>query len=354
MSRALLAIVLILVAAATGRSQPYSDAVKQLAARIASEIPPKTTVAPFLENRSSLAAADLESIRGALDQQLRTAGLEIGESDLKLRLTVSENASEFLIISEINGTVFIAGWKRPAPAAAQYTISVHVAPIWQQRTPVLDLTLFNNGMNMVVLEPERTAEYTRNGDDWHLDRATPLTLTRPTARDPRGRLIGSPPAVDASMPSRGEPGPADVPYRWVPGRNYFESADRGNFFTSAQLSSGTLLAGTDGRTRWFPAQKNESALTINDWGSDIAPIASACGSKTQVLATAPVVDGAPDRLQAFEFTGAAFAAVTEPVLLAGPVTALWPAESPDQVTMVVQDRQTGMYEASRVTLACAK
>ena len=306
------------------------------------------------ENRSSLAAADLESLRALLAQELRADGVEIGESDTKLRLSASENMTDFLLISEINGSVLIASWKKPPPAAAQYTISVHVAPIWQQRAPILDLMLFNSGMSMIVLEPERTVEYSKNGNDWHLDRAAPFSVARPAARDPRGRLVGNPPNVDVSAPSRNEPPPAAFPYRWAPGRNYFENADRGNFFTVAELSSGTLLAGTDGRARWFPAQKNEPALTINDWGSDIAAIASACGSKTQVLTTAPVVDGAPDRIQAFDFSAASYAPVTEPALLPGPVTALWPAESPDQVTMVVENRQTGMYEASRVTLLCPK
>ena len=350
MNRVLRAVVLTLLATIPGGCQPYSDAVKQVAARLAAEIPAKTTVAVSFENRSSLAAADFESVKGAFDQQLRGAGIDNGESDVKLHLTVSENTSEFLIISEINGAVTIVNWKKPPPLTTQYTISLHVTPIWQQRAPILDLVLAGSGLNMTVLEPERTVEYSKNGDDWQLDRALPFAPSGATARDPRGRLIGSPPNLAISTPSKSE----FAGFHWAPGRNYFENADRGNFFTTAELSSGTLFAGTDGRTRWFPSSKTEPALTINDWGSDIAAISSPCGSKQQVLATAPVVDGAPDRIQAFEFTGTAFVPVTEPKQLSGPVTAFWPAESSDQVTMVVENRQTGTYEASRVTLVCAK
>jgi hypothetical protein len=123
------------------------------------------------------------------------------------------------------------------------------------------------------------------------------------------------------------------------------------FYTAAQIADGELLAGIDGHTRLF-APRGEAVLTIDNWGSDIAAIASECGGKIQVLATAPDTDGAPDQLQAFEFSGAVYVAISERLPLAGPVTALWAAESPDRVTLVVHNRQTGMYEASRISLSC--
>jgi hypothetical protein len=284
---------------------------------------------------------------------LRADGAELGQSDTSLRVSVSENPSDFLLVARFNAQVLITTWKRPPPAPKEYAISLRIAAVWQQRTPILDLLLFNNGAGMIVLEPERIAQYTRNGGDWRFDRATPVTLSRPAPRDPRGRLVGAPPAVDVSEPGHNGAEPARFPYHWVAGRNFFEGGERGNFFTAAELPAGTLLAGIDGRARWY-TQKPEPSLLISDWGSDVAAIASNCGSKMQVLATAPVTDGAPDRLQAFEIAGASYAAVTEAVLLPGVVTALWPAESPDQVTMVVENRQTGMYEASRISLVCSK
>jgi hypothetical protein len=123
------------------------------------------------------------------------------------------------------------------------------------------------------------------------------------------------------------------------------------YFSAAQTADGELLAGLDGHTRLY-TERGEAVLTIDNWGSDIAAIASECGSKRQVFATAPGADGASDQLQAFEFAGANYEAVSEPLPLPGPVIALWTAESPDRVTMVVHNRQTGMYEASRLSLSC--
>jgi hypothetical protein len=198
-----------------------------------------------------------------------------------------------------------------------------------------------------VLEADRVVQYSKAEGQWRIEKQVSLTFTQPMPRDPRGHITGTSPAIQVSAP--GHNGPDSL--RWVAGRNYRDADERGMFFTAAPIADGELLAGIDGRTRLY-TQRVEAVLTIDDWGSDIAAIAGECGSKTQVLATAAGTDGAPDHLQAFEFTGAAYAAVSERLPLAGPVTALWSAESPNRVTMVVHNRQTGMYEASRISLSC--
>jgi hypothetical protein len=73
-----------------------------------------------------------------------------------------------------------------------------------------------------------------------------------------------------------------------------------------------------------------------------------------VLVTTPATDDSQDHLQAFEVSTGTDSPASEPLLLPGSVTALWPSESPDQVTLVVHNSQTGMYEASRISLACAQ
>jgi hypothetical protein len=168
-----------------------------------------------------------------------------------------------------------------------------------------------------------------------MDRATNTAPNTPVSREPRGRIA------------------ADETDRWVPGRNYMDGGERGYFYTKAEIGFGTLVAGIDGRTRLY-GPRPEPALVINNWGSDIVAIESNCGSKKQVLATAPTTEDSHDRLQAFEVSAGSYAAVSEPLPLAGPATVLWPSESPDQVTLVVHNSQTGMYEASRISLACAQ
>jgi hypothetical protein len=42
------------------------------------------------------------------------------------------------------------------------------------------------------------------------------------------------------------------------------------------------------------------------------------------------------------------------MILTGPITALWPAETAGQATLVIRNSKTGNYEASRLGLACAE
>ena len=313
--------------------QGLSDAARQIAAKISGQSPAHATLSLSTENRASISAGEAEAIRGLLEQSLRAAGLEIGESESKLRVTISEDAERYLLVAQLGNQVSMASWKKPPPGPAQFSVSIKRAPVWEQRNPILDIALPADGVTMEVLEPDRVAEYKKENGRWLFSRAIPNAAPI-ASRDPRGRF-----------------GEESSPYRLVRGRDYFEGSERGFFYTMADTGGGQLFAGVDGHTRLF-LQKSEPVLVINDWGSDIAGITSDCGSKRQVLATAPTLDESQDHLEAFEFAGGSYAAVSEPLFLAGPVTALWPAEAPNQVTVVVHDKQTGMYEASRVTLAC--
>lgn len=325
--------VLLLLPLALG--QPANEAAKQLAAKIVTQVPAHSTLMLSFENRASLEGGEVDAIRAVVEQQLRAAGLDVGDSETKLRVTISEDPLRYLLIAQIAGQVAIVSWKKPPAAAAEYRTIIKRTPVWEQREPVLDMSLTNDGATMVVLEAERSVEYKKDNGRWQFLRATPVT-SAVVSRDPRGRLAET-----------------GSPYRLVSGRNYFNGGARGEFYCEAQVQAGTLITGVDGHARLY-AQRAEPLLIVNNWGSDIAAVTSDCGSKRQVLVTAPTVDDSQDHLQAFEFTGATDAAVSEPLLLAGPVTALWTAETPGQVTLVVHNKQTGMYEASRVSLSCAQ
>ena len=61
-----------------------------------------------------------------------------------------------------------------------------------------------------------------------------------------------------------------------------------------------------------------------------------------------------DQVQAFEMVSGQPVARSEALPLPGSVTALWPAETAGQATLVVRNSKTGNYEASRLALACAQ
>jgi hypothetical protein len=90
---------------------------------------------------------------------------------------------------------------------------------------------------------------------------------------------------------------------------------------------------------------------VEGWGSDVAPI-QACSANPTVLATS--AGNHEDALEAFEIAENELISVSDPMRLPGPVTALWPSETLGEVSVVVRNRETGMYEASRVAIACTE
>lgn len=315
--------------------QTSSDAVKQVAGKILAQAAPHSNVSISFENRSSLEAGDAGAMKASLEQQLRAGGLELSESDTKLRVTLSEDPARYLLVAQLGPDVAMSSWGKPPRPAVEYRIALKRTPVWEQRDPILDVKMSNGGSSMTVLEPGRVVQYTKKDNAWQMDHATNAAPSLPATRDPRGRF---------------DPDAAD---RWVAGRNYMDGGERGFYFTRADTGGGTLLAGIDGHTRFY-GQRPEPLLVINNWGSDLAAIESNCGAKKQVLATSAASDESQDHLQAFEYSTGSFSPASEALPLPGPVTALWPAETPDQVTLVIHNRQTGVYEASRVSLACAQ
>ena len=323
----------MLLATSAAWGQAPFDEVKQLAARIAAQIPAHATVALSFENRSSLSADDANRVRVSLEQQLRASGLDFGESETKLRIVASEDPDRYLLIAQTGSGVAMVSWNKPPRIASEFPMTIRRTAMCQQREPILDVRSSNGTLQ--VLEPSRLVQYIKKDGAWQMDHATNTPPDGPVSRDPRAQ-IG-----------------ANGADRWVPGRDYMDGGERGFYYSKAVTGFGTLFAGTDGRTRLY-GQKPEPLLVINNWGSDIVEIDSDCGAKKQVLATAPTSDDSQDRIQAFEFSGASYAAVSEPLPLAGLVTALWPADSPDSVTLVVHNNQTGTYEASRISLVCTQ
>lgn len=304
-----------------------------MAERIFETYPARSTVALSIENRSSLQGRDVDEIRSSMEGLLRGSGIELGESETKLRITISEDPTRYLLIAPAGTQAIIVGWKKPPATTAEYRVAIKRSPVFEQRDPILDVKLSTDGQEMQLLETDRTVEYKRAEDRWQFIRATPAAAPV-IARDPRGSF-------------------AEISYRMVHGRNYFDTGEFG-IYTVADTGAGTLFTGVDGQARLYIGTV-EPVLTIRNWGSDAAAIASNCGSKKQVLVTAATAaDDAPEHVQAFEFSGSAYSPVTDPLPLPGPVTALWQAEAADQVTVVVHNRQTGMYEASRLSLSCAQ
>lgn len=311
------------------------DAAKRLLARL-----PKGNAAALVwQNLSTMPAEEVERIRRTIE-----SGVELQATGTELRITLAENPRGYLVVAEAGrGAVWMETWVRPTAAIEKPSYHLVRTLLWEQTTPILDIAVDRD--RLYVLEPLRVT-----GKDV---KPTALTLPRPMPRDPRGRIeVSGNDAVRILLPGVRCAGVlAKLPCMiarepWiVAARNYFEGL-WGRFYTSAEVSGVVFQAETDGRTRVYSGI-GDALRVIEGWGSEIAPIESACG--THVLASLET-----DQLQAFQYAGGNIRATTVPLVLDGPVTALWPSEKKDQVTVIVNNRTTGNYEASRVAISCTQ
>jgi hypothetical protein len=110
-----------------------------------------------------------------------------------------------------------------------------------------------------------------------------------------------------------------------------------------------VFATADGRVQ---DRSGQPVAGSEGWGSDIAGIDDPCGTGSVLIA--PSMSTEREEVRVYEVTNGQATAVSDPIALPGPVTALWPSESRGQATLVVRNPQTGEYEASRLGLACTE
>lgn len=323
-----------------------------------------------------MAPVYLSTFRGALEEELRKAGLPMTttQPDTRLRVTISENARGLLLVAELlsgeNRAVVMQPWIAPPAAETKPRLRILRRPVLDQPEPILDLLLVNSESELLVLTPTTVSSYRMTDGKWMPTSVAGLSLTKPPARDPRGRIESAlggfrvylpdttctgalQPSLAVSCTSGNgawpvSPRDSSFVARWVTDRNVLESPS----------FQGAFYGGADG---WFSTvdhrildRAGNSLAVTEPWGSDFANIENSCGQNPTIVASGAGDNPDHDQAQAFEIAGNRAAAASEPITLPGPVTALWPAESSGQVTLVVRNSKTGNYEASRLGLACAE
>jgi hypothetical protein len=343
-------------------------------------------------NASSLGAAELGQARGAFEAALKEAGLRVSDVApvAELRLTLSENQSQYLLVEEARKgderQVWLAAWKRSEPAAASLPgMALDRKLVWEQEEQILDVAFPAAGM--LVLSPSRVALYTqRENGSWVPQQAVPLAPGKPWPRDLRGRLRVTGASFQVFLPGMAcggavEPSlsiecrAGDEPWVLESGRrttllanfaatrNHFDGRVAtgtglkktiGPFYSAASAGEQNrplwLLAMLDGRTQIFDAGLDPVGA-IASWGSDIAGTEASCGGGSQVLAMRPGDAGEPDAIQAFAIVNRAARPLTAPVEFAGPVTALWRLSATSSLA-VARDLLTGRYTAYVITVVC--
>ena len=361
---------------ATAAAQSPADAAMQLAPRISSQLPRRTTVSLEVQNLAAVAPAVLSSFHNALDGEMRKAGLAMTatQPETRVRVTISENSAGLLLVAEIlsatSRTTIMQPWVAPPAAESLPRVKILRKPIWDQPEAVLDLLLFDGGSALLVLSPYAVSSFRMSDGKWLLTGAAPFSLPRPPARDPRGRIQNAlngfrvylpgttctgalqPTLTVACAPGNDawpvNPRDASFVARWVTDRNVLESP---GFQTAFYAEAVGFFSTTDHRI----IDRAGSALALpEDWGSDFASVDSSCALNPTALAAGSVDTPGRDQVRAYEITSGRAIPVSDPMTLPGPITALWPAETAGQATLIVRNSKTGNYEASRLGVACTE
>jgi hypothetical protein len=390
---AVLSALLILLPWDAWAADDMAGAVRELARRTAAFAGRGEPVSVSWRNLSTLASGDFNQARTIFEGAVREAGGRVSENSdrpgglsypVDARLTLSGNVSQFLLVEEArkgdDRQVWIASWKRPAPTAAPAgsTLSLEKKLIWEQAEQILDVVMLAG--DVLVLSPSGVTLHGSRQEDARL---TPLGAW---PRDLRGHLRvngggfqaylpgmacigGSAPSLTMECHPSDEPWTLDEGGRGVllagftPGRNHFDgrvSTSNGAhktlapFFSAASAEeSGRpyfLLAMLDGRTEIFDAALDPVGSVVL-WGSDLAGTEAHCGGGSQVLATKAGEGREPDAIRAFGLVSRTPVALSAPLDLPGPVTALWSLGG-NAALAVVNDLAAGRYQAYVITVNC--
>ena len=379
-----------------------ADAARQLAHKIAAASGPGA-FALEVTNRSSLDDKSVREVRSALEAQLHVEGVQATKAEQALgtiAVVLSESLREYVWTAEIaiggdEKKIALISLPR-APTGTQFTAALPIVLkttlLFSQEQAVLDAALVEvpGGSRLIVLNNEMVAIYRHPGATpvgrWELETSLPVAHARTFPRDQRGLLLlrrdhlfdvylpGTFCRTNSSTPLTLACNDTDDPWPLTQddgGVRAFFAASR-NFFTGAlspgigkvsnvpSFYSAAVLPRT-GYSLWAIATVDGSLHLVDGmtdqtirgakWGSDLAAIHSSCGVGTQLLASEGG-DTEHDGLRAFEIPDRDPVAVSSAVEFEGRIVALWPDSSGTGAMAVVKRKDTGWYEAYRVSVTC--
>jgi hypothetical protein len=300
---------------------------------------------------------------------------------------------------------------RPGTANESMPITLRKIPLWTQDDRMLDVAVLEeNGTvsRIAVLGTEEVSTYRLQNGKWQAEQTLAIVHPKPWPLDLRGRLLQNPdhsliaympgvicritvtaaplaiscqpgddpwpiaPLANTSsslFPGAGAGGTPFAPVPQLTGffastRNYFTgvlSPAIGKFNTVPKFYSAAFIprekytlwmfASVDGKVHLIDGMNDQPSNFA--WGSDIAAVRTACGAGSQVLATTSGEQG-QDSIRAYEFPDRDPVAVSAAVDLPGAVSALWTEARGDVAIAIETDRDTGSYEAFRLSLACGQ
>lgn len=353
-------------------------------------------------------------LRAALEQ-LGLHIVKEDQAAAALTISLSENITSYVWVGQIHQSVaelavVMVSTPRSGRLSAAHDsmpISLRKTLLWAQSDRILDLAVVEeNGTpaRIAVLSPENVSFYRWAGGKWQAEQVMPVAHRKPWPLDVRGRLVMTKDhLIDAYLPGMichpgnggsqaancresDDPWPISQPWMFTgfsafpsaspstsiaaipdlaaffaPARNFFTGVltpPVGKFNAVPAFYSAAfvprdryalwLFAAIDGKVHMVDGM-NDQAFGL-DWGSDIASVRTQCGAGWQVLSAG--ASGSTDSVRAYEFPDRDPVAVSPVTELPGEITSLWTETRGDTAVAIVNDRETGNYEAFRVALAC--
>jgi hypothetical protein len=382
------------------------DTARQLAHKIAAAAGPGA-FALEVTNRSSLDDKSVREVRSALEAQLHVEGVTMAKAEQAtgtVEVVLSESLREYvwtaaIVIGFDEKRVTLISMPRSSmgtgtPFAAALPIVLKTTLLFAQEQPMLDFALVEmpGGARLIVLNGGMVAIYRHHGANaagqWELEASLPIAHSRTFPRDLRGRLLWrrdhlfdvylpgafcrtTSSAVaslaltcnDSDDPWPLTPDDGSVRAFFAASRNFFTGAlspgigkvsNVPSFYSAAVVprSNYTLwvLAAVDGSLHLVDGMTDQ-LVRGGKWGSDLAAVHSSCGTGTQLLISESG-DTERDGLRALEIPDRDPVAASSAVEFDGRIVALWPETSGNGAAAIVKRKDTGWYEAYRVSISC--
>jgi hypothetical protein len=395
-------------------SSPWDSIVREFATKIVAAGSVRGEGSLEVRNLSSLDAPTAAEIHASLLGQLTSRGFRLipdvadkggpaspPTAPIHIVVTLSENLDGLIWIAELHTSSGNKIAMLPvAPPPGVSANEAHPVPLlertvfWRQGEPMLDFAIVpatgDLAALLIVLSPERVTFYRSEQGVWHIMASAAIEHTQPWPRDLRGRMeldsgklsvylpgtfcsgtagtelgLYCSPGADKLWPV-GAGGIGGVTAKFDPARNYFldpvenPSAGVANFkpfYSVARVQSGMygglleVVAGPDGAQLH---EGREIAAHFPGWGGDIASLDDTCAAFSPVLVTGAGDDTSTDTIQIYQMADRQAVAAGQPVLFPGPVRALWDSSDAKSARVVSQNLQTGMYEASSISISCGR
>ena len=315
----------------------WSDGVKALGEKIVAAVKPSRTVSLEVKNISSLSAADVETIRRALEAEVRAEGLRMGAGGTDVEVTLSENFEGYVWVAEVhrmeakesvpNVAIVSVAKSRDLWTEKSASLVLSKRQVWEQAAKMLDFAIVagpsTDTSRLVILGTETFWFYRSNDARWELEQEIQIPHSAPSPRNVTG---------------------------WI-------DAEGNRAYLRGIVCSGDFLQPKS--VRCEPSDQNERRpqLRVKIQGRedvDTAVIGQTCRQDWATLATATTDWTQPDFLQGYVSQGSRVKESGAPLEMDGPVLALYPTDATSSARVIVRNLKTGSYEGYIVTATCSQ